>query len=175
LAKTSLLDCRILSELLKNSKISDREMARKFDVSQPTITRRRSRLEKTLIKGYTILPDMKEMGFEIMALTFISGRREVLTRGKFEGAQKKAREWHSKHPNVVYSGAGQGMGWNGLVVSLHKNYSDYVKFKAEHDNEFAEYLAGTQSFIIEVDPDTALKPFSLSYLADLGAIAPESS
>jgi len=33
-------------------------------VSQPTVTRRRSRLEKTLIEGYTVMPSMKGLGFE---------------------------------------------------------------------------------------------------------------
>lgn len=161
-----------MSEMLKNSKVSDRQMARKLGTSQPTITRRRSKLEKSLIQAYTILPNMKEMGFEIMALTFIAGRREALTQGRFEEAQKRAKEWHSKHPNVIFAGAGHGMGWNGVLVSLHKSYSDYVKFKSEHDKEFGEYLADTQSFIIEVDPATALKPFSLSYLANSAALEP---
>ncbi len=167
--KRKPLDHKILSEMLKNSKVSDRQMARKLGTSQPTITRRRSKLEKSLIQAYTILPNLQEMGFEIMALTFIAGRREVLTRGRLEEAQKKAKEWHSKHPNVIFAGAGNGMGWNGVLLSLHKSYSDYVKFKAEHDKEFAEYLADTQSFIMEVDPATALKPFNPSYLADFGA------
>jgi len=167
LAKTSLLDYRILSELLKNSRVSDRQLAKRLGKSQPTISRRRAKLEKTLLDGYTCIPKLKEMGFEIMALTFIAGRRAALTRGKFEEAQKKAREWHLKHPNVIFAGAGQGMGWNGALVSLHKSYSDYAKFKAEHDKEFAEYLADTQSFLFEADPATALKPFNLSYLSEV--------
>jgi len=175
LAKSNLLDCKILSELLKNSRISDRQLAEKIGMSQPTVSRRRSGLEKTLIEGYTVVPKLKKMGFEIMALTFIADRREALTRGRLEEAQKKAREWHSKRPNVIYAGAGQGMGWNGVMVSVHKSYSDYVRFKAEHDKELGEYLADTQSFIMEVDPDTALKPFNLSYLADFSVSAPESS
>jgi len=175
LAKTSLLDYKILSELLRNSKISDRQIAKKLGVSQPTITRRRSRLEKTLIEGYTVLPSMKELGFEIIALTFMASRREALTHGKLEVAQSKARKWHAKHPNVIFVGGGHGMGWNGVMVSLHKSFSDYAKFKAQHNTEFAEYIADTNSFIMEVDTNTALKPFNLSYLADLGTRAPETS
>jgi len=156
-----------LSELLKNSRVSDRQLAKRLGKSQPTISRRRAKLEKTLIDGYTCIPKLKEMGFEILALTFFAGRREALPRGEFEEAQKQAKEWHSKHPNVIFAGAGQGMGWNGVVVSLHRSYSDYAKFKAEHDKEFAEYLADTQSFLLQADPATALKPFNLSYLSEV--------
>jgi len=171
LAKAKPLDFQILSELLRNSKVSDRQIAKKLGVSQPTITRRRSKLEKSLIEGYTVLPSMKELGFEIIALTFMASRREALTRGKLEEAQSKARKWHAKHPNVIFVGGGQGMGWNGVMVSLHKSFSDYTKFKAEHNKEFGECIADTNSFIMEVNTDTALKRFDLSYLADLGARA----
>jgi DNA-binding Lrp family transcriptional regulator len=161
------IDYKILSDLLRDSDISDRQLAKKLGKSQPTITRRRSRLEKTMMEGYTIIPRLREMGFEIVAITFIAGRRNHLTGSKFEQAQEKARAWHSKHPNVLYAAAGQGMGWSGVVVSVHTSYSDYVKFKNEHDSEFREVLADTQSFLVDLNPKTTLKPFHLKYLADL--------
>jgi DNA-binding Lrp family transcriptional regulator len=161
------IDYKILSDLLRDSDISDRQLAKKLGKSQPTITRRRSRLEKTMMEGYTIIPRLREMGFEIVAITFIAGKRNHLTGSKFEQAQEKARAWHSKHPNVLYAAAGQGMGWSGVVVSVHTSYSDYVKFKNEHDSEFREVLADTQSFLVDLNPKTTLKPFHLKYLADL--------
>ncbi len=50
------IDYKILYELMKNSKVSDRQLAKKIGVSQPTIIRRRSRLEKEVINGYTAIP-----------------------------------------------------------------------------------------------------------------------
>ena len=161
------LDYKILAELLRDSKVSDRSLARKLGKSQPTITRRRSRLEHSLIEGYTIMPRLEEMGFEIIALTFISGKRDQLGRGKFEEAQEKAKKWHDAHPNVIFASSGHGMGWTGVVVSLHTSYSDYVKFKAEHDAEFSEYLADTESFLMDLNPKTTLKSFHVKYLADV--------
>ena len=50
------LDLKVISELMKNSRLSDRELSKKIGVSQPTITRTRSKLEKTgYIKEYTML------------------------------------------------------------------------------------------------------------------------
>ena len=161
------LDYKILSDLLRNSDISDRKLAKKLGKSQPTITRRRSKLEKTMIEGYTIIPKLKEMGFEIIAITLIAGKRNQLTGSKFEQAQEKAKIWHAKHPNVIFASAGQGMGWSGVVVSVHTSYSDYVRFKNEHDSEFGEVLDDTQSFLVDLNPKTTLKPFHVKYLADL--------
>lgn len=161
------LDYKILAELLRNSKVSDRTLAKKLGKSQPTITRRRSKLERSLIEGYTIMPQLREIGFEIIALTFIAGKRDQLGRGKFEQAQEKAKKWHDAHPNVIFAASGHGMGWTGVVVSLHTSYSDYVKFKSEHDTEFSEYLADTESFLMDLNPKMTLKTFHVKYLADV--------
>jgi len=60
---------RLVSEMLKNSKKSDRELAGILAVSQPTVSRTRARIEKEYIKTYTIIPDFKKLGYEIMAFT----------------------------------------------------------------------------------------------------------
>ena len=39
-------------------------------VSQPTVTRRRAELEKEKLLDYTAIPDLKKLGFEILAITF---------------------------------------------------------------------------------------------------------
>jgi len=161
------LDYKILSELLRDSHVSDRRLAKKLGKSQPTISRRRSKLEKTMIDGYAVIPRLKKMGFEIIAITFIAGKNSHLTGTRFEQAQETARAWHLKHPNVIFAASGQGLGWSGVVVSAHTNYSDYVNFKNEHDSEFSEVLSDTQSFLVDLNPKTTLKPFHVKYLADL--------
>jgi DNA-binding Lrp family transcriptional regulator len=54
--KRQKLDLKLIAELMKNSKQSDRELAKKLGVSQPTVTRTRTRLEKEgYIKEYTLI------------------------------------------------------------------------------------------------------------------------
>ena len=51
---------QVLSELLKNCKISDQEIARRLKTSRPTIFKIRERLEKKgIIKGYVTLVDFE--------------------------------------------------------------------------------------------------------------------
>lgn len=69
--KQKMID--LLHELMKNSKRSDRELAKVVGVSQSTITRTRKNLEKTeYIHEYTIIPALEKLGFEIIALNFLS-------------------------------------------------------------------------------------------------------
>ena len=48
---------------MKNSKLSDRKLSKKIGVSQPTVTRRRARLEKEILDGYTAIPKWTELGY----------------------------------------------------------------------------------------------------------------
>lgn len=66
------IELKLLSELMKNSRRSDRELAKAIGTSQPPVSRMISRLEKEgVIKEYTMIPDFSKVGLEIMALTFI--------------------------------------------------------------------------------------------------------
>jgi len=73
-ARKKSLDLFIVSELLKNAKRSDRALAKKLGVSQPTVTRRRAKVEKELVDGYTAIPRWHKLGYEILAFTFVKTR-----------------------------------------------------------------------------------------------------
>jgi DNA-binding Lrp family transcriptional regulator len=44
---------KLLPEMLKNSRRSDRDLAKVLGVSQPTVTRTKQRLKKEYIRTYT--------------------------------------------------------------------------------------------------------------------------
>jgi Lrp/AsnC family leucine-responsive transcriptional regulator len=59
------IELRVLSELIKNSRISDRELGKKLRMSQPTVSRIRNKLENEgYIKEYTLIPDFQKLGYE---------------------------------------------------------------------------------------------------------------
>jgi len=152
---------KLLFELMKNSKRSDREIAKIIGVSQPTITRMRQRLEKKAIVEYTVIPDWKELGFEIMAFTFIKASRQ-------QGLTEKAREWAMKNPSIVLASGGEGMGMDGAIVSFHRNFSDFSNFIMNLKIELSEHLHDIQSFLMTTDGDRLIKTFSLKYLEKVG-------
>jgi DNA-binding Lrp family transcriptional regulator len=162
------IDHKILAELLKNSRRSDRVLAKALGISQPTITRRRAGIEKNFVDGYTAVPKWEKIGFEIVAFTFVKHNIKYAKPKVREETYNKVREWMAKHPNAVFAIAGQGMGWDGVIVSFHKNYSEFTEFIKEHNSsEFSGLLVDTQSFIANIKPANIRKPFHLKYLSDV--------
>jgi DNA-binding Lrp family transcriptional regulator len=148
---------KLLFELMKNAKRSDREIAKIIGVSQPTITRMRQRLEKTAIVDYTVIPDWTELGFEIMAMTFIKAKGA-------NAATENAKKWAMKNPNVVFAAGGEGMGMDYSVLSFHKNYADFSSFMDNLRKEWAENLQDVQTFLMATGEKKTIKPLSLKYL-----------
>jgi DNA-binding Lrp family transcriptional regulator len=160
------IDYKLLFELMKDSHRSDRQLAKALEVSQPTVTRRRTMLEENLIEGYTITPTFGKIGFEIAAFTFLKSKLHKAGKEKDE-ALKKLKEWYMKQPNVVLVLDGRGMGWDAVCVSLHKKYSDFVQFMRTHDSELSDLITESQTFHADLNPGVIIKPFSLKYLAAL--------
>ncbi len=121
------IDLRVLSELMMNGRISDRTLAKKVGVSQPTISRIRTRLEKEgYIKEYTAIPDLAKLGYELLALTFV--KINNISDEKTELAQKVAEESVGKGPfNVIMFERGTGLPYDGLLASYHEDYSSYTE------------------------------------------------
>ena len=73
------MDFKILAELMKNSKASDRNLAKKLGVSQPTVTRRRAALERRRLLDYTAIPNLKELGMKswLSTLSIINQKFEL--------------------------------------------------------------------------------------------------
>jgi len=154
---------RLLRELLKNSKRSDRDLAKILKVSQPTITRARHRLEKNgMIKDYTIIPDFKKMGFEILALNFVKIRSNFLS----SETDEKARKFVTKFPNSIFASRGEGLGMTGVSISFYKNYSEYHQSLNQLRIDWKDLIEDVQSFMISLG-EGEFKRFSLTYLKNV--------
>jgi len=155
---------QLLRELLKNSKRSDRDLAKVLKVSQPTITRTRHKLEKNgMIQDYTIIPDFRKMGFELMTILLVKIRPEDMS----SEAMIKAKEYARKaHPHVILSTLGEGMGMNGVAISFHKNYREFQRHLTQLRNEWKDYLQEIQIFIVSLG-EGELKRLSLTHLKDV--------
>jgi DNA-binding Lrp family transcriptional regulator len=163
--KLKTVDYNLLWELMKNSRRSDRQLAKNLGVSQPTISRRRELLEKMFLDGYTAIPKWEEIGLELIAFTFVKHKIKYAPSEVRDAAYKKVDEWMMKQPNIVLALDGQGMGWDGIFVSIHRNYSDFAEFIKKHNSELSEFLIDCQSFVGDTSPANTRKPFHLKYLA----------
>lgn len=72
------IERKLVSELMKNCRRSDRQLAKVVGVSQPTVTRTLHKLEKEgIIKEYTIVPDFRKLGYTLLAVTFVKLKRHL--------------------------------------------------------------------------------------------------
>jgi len=159
------IDYKLLFELMKNSHRSDRQLSKALGVSQPTVTRRRTMLEKNYIEGYTIIPKFGQIGFEIAAFTFLKSKLKQKTGKEKDEALKKMKDWYMNQPNVVLVQDGRGIGWDAICISLHQNFSDFAAFIRLQDSELSEWIIESQTFHTDLKPGIAIKPFHLKYLA----------
>lgn len=115
---------KLLYELIRNSRRSDRDLAKILRFSQPTVTRTRKTLEdEKYILQYTALPDFAKLGFEIVAFTFIEWLQEENERGEQHLKLLK------RDPTVIFAARGHGLdGKNSMIITLHKNYTNYSNF-----------------------------------------------
>ena len=148
-------------ELLKDSKRSDRELAKALGVSQPTITRMRHRLVKDgIIREFTVMPDFTKMGYKIMAITLAKAKTTLTPK-----EQERARTLVLENPHVIFVARANGMGRNGVMISLHRNYSDFVRFTSNLQSESIGHMENVDTMLINLMSDAVVKPLSLSYLA----------
>jgi DNA-binding Lrp family transcriptional regulator len=157
----------LLRVMMKNSRLSDRELARRLKYSQPTVSRMRGLLEKQrFVKSYTVVPNFGKVGYKMLAFTFSSVKAYPSPEKAAEIVQK-SKEWLKKHPNVIYAADGQGLGGRDVVmVSFHRDYDDYTRFMHDYAFNWGEIIISFESFITNLMSELTMREFDLSYLAD---------
>jgi DNA-binding Lrp family transcriptional regulator len=161
--KLKSIDYEIISELIKNSRLSDRQVAKKLGTSQPTVTRRRTQLEKEGMLDYTGVPDLKKLGFEILAFTFGKWSFQKHPDSHVE----EIKEFIRKHPGTIFMSTGSGFGWDRVCISVHKDYSDYSKVMQDFKSEWGQYCESFSSFIVSLQSDNVLRNLSFKHLTKL--------
>lgn len=160
------IDRKILNELIKNSKRSDRELAKVLGISQPTVTRRRALLERELIEGYTAIPKWMKLGYEIFAITLTKIKADIAAKNKYDTTRKRGLQWLMSQSNIIMAGACRGAGTDSFMISLHRSYSDYDDFMREYRLELGEFIDDVQSILVNLAGKELVKPLDLRYLAE---------
>ena len=160
------VEVKVLAELMRNSRTSDRELAKIVGVSQPTITRIRTKLEREeIIKEYTLIPDFNKLGYELMAFLFM-GKQETMDTKKSEELRKAVAEMENKTPIATLTVAdGIGLGKGRVIVILFKDYSSYIEklgIIRKLPNVEAENMEG---FLVDLGSNRNFRVLSMKQLA----------
>jgi DNA-binding Lrp family transcriptional regulator len=162
--KKDIEKLKLLFALVKCSRKSDRQLADDLGISQTTITRRRQELENEgYIKEYTIIPDLKKMGFEIIAFTFFQLKERLTPK-----QTKSGNEWLKTRPEIIYYGEGEGPGESFMAISVHRNYESYSKMMRETNSEQVRPPEILMSFRVNTGTHPIMsKAFSFRYLENV--------
>jgi DNA-binding Lrp family transcriptional regulator len=158
---------KLVSELLKNSRRSDRELSKTLRVSQPTVTRVRARLEREgIIREYTVIPDYAKLGFEIASITF-ARLNEPMSQKALEEIRRTGREMEKKNPAAtILAMNGIGCDAERVVIALHKNYSEFTEFIRFIKQYPPVKVDELKSFIIDLNDKGHFRDLTFSALAD---------
>jgi DNA-binding Lrp family transcriptional regulator len=165
------VEMKLVAELMKNSRRSDRDLAKTIGVSQPTITRIRTNLErKGIIKEYTMIPDFAKLGFELMSI--ILYKLKPISSIELEELHSAAREL-DKQERLPYLMVmdGMGVGSDLAAISFHKTYSEYANYLLnlkEAANMKMKAFANmdeVQGFLIDLNYKRHYQPITFSRLA----------
>ena len=159
------IERRLVSELMKNCRRSDRQLAKVLGVSQPTVTRTLHKLEKGgIIKEYTVVPDFRKLGYSLLAVTFVK-LKKYLSKDELEKARKSAKESAKDNLNFIMLERGMGMGYDGVFLSFHTDYSSFT----EHKKWLTQFdyleVSDIQSFLINLEDEIQYRSLTFSTLA----------
>jgi DNA-binding Lrp family transcriptional regulator len=167
--KQSLKDTelRIVAELMKNSRRSDRELAKAIGVSQPTVTRTRTKLENDgVIREYTMIPDFTRLGYTIMGATQLE-IPGALTKEKLEEIRKTTLKIQENKPHAnLLAVNGLSQNKNRLFITFYENYSDYTDTTRLTRQIPLVNIASIDSFLVDLNDETNYRTLSMSAIAN---------
>lgn len=165
------LELKLISELMKNSRSSDRELAKALRVSQPTVSRLRARLEEEgVIKEYTMIPDFSKLGFNLMSIIML--KLNPMSEEDVQEIHRAARELDNeeRRPFLMIM-RGIGLGKDLAMLSFHKNYSAYAAYINDIRNAAYSKMKAfidvewTESFLIDLNYMDHSQPLTFSKIA----------
>lgn len=159
-------ELRLMSELMKNSFRSDRQLSKAIGVSQPTASRMRRKLESTgMIREYTMVPNFAELGYEILAITLVKLKNQLGSE-EIHQAKKLIDETLKAMPlEVLMLERGIGGDFDGVIVSYHKNYASQAMFADLLKKTGFVDVDKLMTFSIDLKDEHQFLPLSLSRFA----------
>jgi len=146
--KLTTRERQVLTELLKNCKTSDQEIARRLKTSRPTIFKIRERLEKEgIIKGYSPMVNFEKLNLNLQAVIFYRWKDYSKTT-ELEKIVKLIKSL----PEVILFIKGEGMGSKtDLIISIHEDIKDYERFIRKLKYEWKDNIENVEVFLSSVD------------------------
>ena len=159
------VEARLISELMKNSRRSDRELAEAVGVSQPTISRLIKKLEKEgYIKEYTIVPDFEKLGYNLLGFTLV--KQKAVTAQELAEVRKASTEVEKANPHASLMAVdGLGFGKDVLFATFYTDYPAYARaMELTKRLPFVD-LDNIETFLVSIKDRNNYRILSMSQIA----------
>jgi hypothetical protein len=119
------------------------------------------------LKEFTTIPDFGKLGFQLAAFILVKLKMN-LTEEEIKRARRiSMKDMIEKAPDqIVLFYRGIGGGYSGVLVSFHKNYSDYSRLIERMKQYPFVDLSATLSFLVDLNDKVQYRPFTFSTLAE---------
>jgi len=160
------IELKLIAELMRNSRRSDRELAKAVGVSQPTVSRTLAKMKKEgYIRNYTIMPDFGKLGYSLLAITFVK-LKSAFSMEEIEKIRKAVKERVEQSQfGIVMLERGIGLGFDACIISIYRDYSEY----AEHTKAIRAFpfidISKIETFIINLKDDVRYRPLNFEIIA----------
>ena len=86
------------------------------------------------ISECTLVPDFSKIGLELAAFTFFKLRADSSSE-QYKKTRDRAMDFLRRNPNTVMALRGEGMGCDGILVSLHRDFAGFTSFMRQLKTE----------------------------------------
>jgi DNA-binding Lrp family transcriptional regulator len=124
-------------------------------------------LEKEgVFKEYTVIPDFCKLGYELAAITLGRVKDEFRKPELLDKARREfIKSFEEKVFEAILDERGRGMGYDGIIVSFHRNYSEHSDFMSWIQQMPFIDAARLDSFLINLNDKIHHRYLTFSYLA----------
>jgi DNA-binding Lrp family transcriptional regulator len=166
IGKRKNIELKLMAELMKDSRRSDRELAHIIGTSQPTVSRTIERLRKEgKIKEYAMIPDFTKLGFELMSVNFVKYKPATPASDIVEMRKTAHQLEREKGLPYLLIMKGIGMGYDSVFIMFHENYASYSRLRTMMMGASRGDVEKFESFIIDLNDKGHYQPLTLSALA----------
>jgi DNA-binding Lrp family transcriptional regulator len=166
------VELKLVAELMKNSRRSDRELAKVLGVSQPTVTRTRTRLEReSYIKEYTMIPDFKKLGYHIMAIIYLRLSKPLSPKEREEMFSGMLQVREEDPRSFLLAMDGIGLDQDVVLIAFFRDFAEYSSYIQWTRTEMTGKLklllhpTGITSFLVNLDAATHFQSLTFSRIA----------
>jgi hypothetical protein len=124
------------------------------------------RLQKDcIIKEYTMIPDFKKLGLTLLAVTPVKLRANLSVDAATK-ARTKVRQDLEQRGGIMMLERGIGMGFDGVILSVHKDYSEFLDLRRWLQKSGLLGSSDIQGFLVNLQDKVRYRPLTLSLLGE---------